>query len=34
MNGRIYLKGIGVDGGIEFAQILSKRELRMWMTFM
>lgn len=27
------MKGIGVDGRIEFAQIVSKRELRMWTTF-
>lgn len=27
------MKGIGVDGRIEFAHILSKRELRMWMKF-
>ena len=33
MKGSISLKGIGVDGRIESAHILSKRELRMWRTF-
>jgi hypothetical protein len=33
MKGSISLKGIGVDGRIELAHILSKRELRMRMTF-
>lgn len=27
------MKDTGVDGRTEFAQVLSKRELRMWMTF-
>jgi len=27
------LTGIGVDRRTEFAHILSKREFRMWMTF-